>query len=127
MQVVYLRALKRGACDYVDDGKLGPFPHGVCWFEHCCELEVIDVPGDHFSLLRQVRCGRAVETYAACHENISFHHGIPLAVHRPQHDTSALPACLLVVRCQPWQMCSSSLRMTVAAPTLPVQHFLNRY
>ena len=28
-------------------------PHGVCWAELCDDLEVIDVPGDHFSLLRQ--------------------------------------------------------------------------
>lgn len=28
-------------------------PHGVCWWDLCDDLEVIDVPGDHFSLLRQ--------------------------------------------------------------------------
>lgn len=53
LQVVYLRATSRGACDYVNDGKSWAFPHGVCWFEHCSDIEVIDVPGDHFSLLRQ--------------------------------------------------------------------------
>ena len=30
-------------------------PHGACWYDLCEDLEVIDVPGDHFSLLRQVR------------------------------------------------------------------------
>lgn len=29
------------------------WPHGVCWAELSEDLEVIDVPGDHFSLLRQ--------------------------------------------------------------------------
>lgn len=52
-QVVYFRAASPGACDYVDDGRHGPWPHGVCWSELCAELEVVDVPGDHFSLLRQ--------------------------------------------------------------------------
>lgn len=32
----------------------GDWPHGVCWSLLCEELEVVDVPGDHFSLLRQV-------------------------------------------------------------------------
>ncbi|GFH18518.1 uncharacterized protein HaLaN_15339, partial [Haematococcus lacustris] len=52
-RVVYLRAAERGACDYVDDSRFGAMPHGVCWHEMCRELEVIDVAGDHFSLLRQ--------------------------------------------------------------------------
>ncbi len=29
------------------------YAHGVCWQELCTDLQVIDVPGDHFSLLRQ--------------------------------------------------------------------------
>ncbi len=29
------------------------YAHGACWAELCEDLEVIDVPGDHFSLLRQ--------------------------------------------------------------------------
>lgn len=28
-------------------------PHGVCWSQLCDDLEVVDVPGDHFALLRQ--------------------------------------------------------------------------
>ena len=34
--------------------RFGAFPHGVCWWDLCNDLEVVDVPGDHFSLLRQV-------------------------------------------------------------------------
>ncbi|CAD7696942.1 unnamed protein product, partial [Ostreobium quekettii] len=52
-QVVYFRAAERGACDYVDDGRHNGRPHGVCWVDLCQDLEVVDVPGDHFSLLRQ--------------------------------------------------------------------------
>jgi hypothetical protein len=29
-------------------------PHGACWYDLCDDCEVIDVPGDHFSILRQV-------------------------------------------------------------------------
>ena len=28
-------------------------PHGACWYDLCEECEVIDIPGDHFSILRQ--------------------------------------------------------------------------
>lgn len=53
--VVYFRGLTPGVCTYFDDrkGAVVPFPHGACWYERCNDLRVIDVPGDHFSLLRQ--------------------------------------------------------------------------
>lgn len=53
--VVYFRGLVPGVCTYFDDrkGPLVPYPHGACWYERCYDLRVIDVPGDHFSLLRQ--------------------------------------------------------------------------
>eukprot|EP00963_Diacronema_lutheri_P009971 scaffold941_cov454-Pavlova_lutheri.AAC.1 len=51
--VVYFRAQERGACDYVDDSDTGVFPHGSCWSEVIDNIEVVDVPGDHFSLLRR--------------------------------------------------------------------------
>lgn len=53
--VVYFRGMVPGVCTYFDDRK-GPsvqYPHGACWYERCHDLRVIDVPGDHFSLLRQ--------------------------------------------------------------------------
>ena len=53
--VVYFRGHTPGVCTYFDDRK-GPsvqYPHGACWYERCLDLRVIDVPGDHFSLLRQ--------------------------------------------------------------------------
>jgi thioesterase domain-containing protein len=52
-QLVYFRAQVAGACDYVDDGRRGAWAHGVCWSQLCDDVEVVDVPGDHFSLLRQ--------------------------------------------------------------------------
>jgi acyl transferase domain-containing protein/NADPH:quinone reductase-like Zn-dependent oxidoreductase/acyl carrier protein/thioesterase domain-containing protein len=53
--VVYFRGLIPGVCTYFDDrkGPAVPYPHGACWYERCLDLRVIDVPGDHFSLLRQ--------------------------------------------------------------------------
>jgi hypothetical protein len=54
-EVVYFRAGKAGACDYVNDSRYWRYSHGTCWAELCEELTVVDVPGDHFSLLRQVR------------------------------------------------------------------------
>jgi thioesterase domain-containing protein len=53
--VVYLRGFDAGACTYFDDRKGGaaPVPHGACWYDVCADLRVVDVPGDHFSLLRQ--------------------------------------------------------------------------
>lgn len=53
--VVYFRAFVPGVCTYFDDrkGPNVPYPHGACWYERCLDLRVIDVPGDHFSLLRQ--------------------------------------------------------------------------
>ena len=51
--VVYFRAQERGACDYVDDSDTGIFPHGSCWSEVIDNIEIVDVPGDHFSLLRR--------------------------------------------------------------------------
>lgn len=53
--VVYFRGFTPGVCTYFDDrkGPLVPNPHGACWYTRCEDLRVIDVPGDHFSLLRQ--------------------------------------------------------------------------
>ena len=53
--VVYFRGFTPGVCTYFDDrkGPLVPNPHGACWYTRCDDLRVIDVPGDHFSLLRQ--------------------------------------------------------------------------
>lgn len=53
-QVVYFRANQRGACDYVNDSRYWRYSHGTCWSELAADLTVVDVPGDHFSLLRQV-------------------------------------------------------------------------
>ena len=52
-KVVYFRARQRGACTYFDDKREGPLAHGLCWAPYCSDLQVVDVPGDHFSLLRQ--------------------------------------------------------------------------
>lgn len=52
-QVVYFRANKAGACDYVNDSRYWRYSHGTCWSELAEDLLVVDVPGDHFSLLRQ--------------------------------------------------------------------------
>ena len=52
-QVVYFRARQGGACTYFDDRRDGPLPHGLCWAPLCKDLQIVDVPGDHFSLLRQ--------------------------------------------------------------------------
>jgi hypothetical protein len=54
-QVVYFRANSPGACDYVNDSRYWRYSHGTCWSEVADDLLVVDVPGDHFSLLRQVR------------------------------------------------------------------------
>lgn len=53
--VVYFRGMTPGVCTYFDDrkGPNVPMPHGACWYNRCEDLRVIDVPGDHFSLLRQ--------------------------------------------------------------------------
>ena len=52
-KVVYFRARQRGACTYFDDRRDGPKAHGLCWAPLCNDLQIVDVPGDHFSLLRQ--------------------------------------------------------------------------
>jgi thioesterase domain-containing protein len=53
--VVYFRGFSPGVCTYFDDrkGPLVPNPHGACWYNRCDDLRIVDVPGDHFSLLRQ--------------------------------------------------------------------------
>jgi thioesterase domain-containing protein len=51
--VVYFRAMTEGVCTYFDDRKQAPVPHGACWYDVCKDLEVVDIPGDHFSILRQ--------------------------------------------------------------------------
>lgn len=53
IQVVYFRANRAGACDYVNDSRYWRYSHGTCWSELTEDLLVVDVPGDHFSLLRQ--------------------------------------------------------------------------
>jgi hypothetical protein len=51
---VYFRAANEGACTYMDDRRDARLPHGACWYDLCDDLEVIEIPGDHFSILRQV-------------------------------------------------------------------------
>lgn len=53
VQVVYFRANNSGACEYVNDSRYWRYSHGTCWSELAEDLLVVDVPGDHFSLLRQ--------------------------------------------------------------------------
>ncbi|KIY94328.1 type I polyketide synthase [Monoraphidium neglectum] len=52
-QVVYFRANSAGACNYFNDSRYWRYSHGTTWAELCDDLTVVDVPGDHFSLLRQ--------------------------------------------------------------------------
>lgn len=52
-KVVYFRGSIQGACDYMDDRREHPVAYGTRWLEVADCVEVIDVPGDHFSLLRQ--------------------------------------------------------------------------
>mmetsp|Transcript_2103 Transcript_2103/g.4750 ORF Transcript_2103/g.4750 Transcript_2103/m.4750 type:complete len:667 (-) Transcript_2103:51-2051(-) len=53
--VYYFRASIRGVVAYMhdldNDGE--EFPHGVGWMDFVSDLQIIDVPGDHFSMLRQ--------------------------------------------------------------------------
>ena len=37
--------------------------HGACWYDLCEDCQVVDIPGDHFSILRQV--GRQPEGHRA--------------------------------------------------------------
>lgn len=51
--LICFRAFEKGACTYLDDSDECSHPHGVAWSEVADTVEVIDVPGDHFTLLRQ--------------------------------------------------------------------------
>ena len=51
--VYYFRARERGAVTYVEDQDDSLFAHGVGYKKVINRLAVIDVPGDHFSMLRQ--------------------------------------------------------------------------
>jgi len=51
-RVVFLRGSTRGACDYISDGRRGREAYGPSWAQVADHVEVHDVPGDHFSLLR---------------------------------------------------------------------------
>jgi thioesterase domain-containing protein len=46
-------ARKRNALSQTRRGRYWRFSHGTTWAELCDDLTVVDVPGDHFSLLRQ--------------------------------------------------------------------------
>lgn len=65
VQVVYFRANASGACDYVNDSRYWRYSHGTCWSELADDLLVVDVPGDHFSLLRQDPPDMEVTTHPA--------------------------------------------------------------
>ena len=53
--VYYFRANIRGVVAYMHDEDFDDeeFPHGVGWMDFCSNLKIIDVPGDHFTMLRQ--------------------------------------------------------------------------
>jgi hypothetical protein len=81
MQVVYFRANRAGACDYVNDSRYWRYSHGTCWSELTEDLLVVDVPGDHFSLLRQdppdmeVRRAHLPDMCAGCSRHLVFFGG----------------------------------------------------
>jgi len=52
-QVYFFRAHNRGAVAYVQDQDDVLFSHGVGYKDVVADLTVLDVPGDHFSMLRQ--------------------------------------------------------------------------
>jgi thioesterase domain-containing protein/3-oxoacyl-(acyl-carrier-protein) synthase/acyl carrier protein len=52
-QVYFFRAHDRGAVAYVQDQDDVFFSHGVGYKDIVSDLTVLDVPGDHFSMLRQ--------------------------------------------------------------------------
>jgi len=52
-QVFFFRAHDRGAVAYVQDKDDELFSHGVGYKDVVSDLTVLDVPGDHFSMLRQ--------------------------------------------------------------------------
>jgi thioesterase domain-containing protein/3-oxoacyl-(acyl-carrier-protein) synthase/acyl carrier protein len=53
--VYYFRASIRGVVAYMhdEDHLSEEFPHGVGWMDFVDDLKIIDVPGDHFTMLRQ--------------------------------------------------------------------------
>jgi hypothetical protein len=74
--VVYFRAANPGVCTYMNDGRDTAVPHGACWYDMCQDCEVIDIPGDHFSILRQVQ-----------------HRAVPCAVQSAVQHVPCLLAC----------------------------------
>ncbi|CAG9464996.1 unnamed protein product [Pedinophyceae sp. YPF-701] len=58
--VLYFRGHVRGACDYMNDSRFGDTAHGLCWQDLATSVEVVDVPGDHFALLRQPDADMAI-------------------------------------------------------------------
>jgi len=52
-KLIFLRAHTQGAVSSVNDSKTGPYPMGPAWYAMCDDVQVIEIPGDHFSILRQ--------------------------------------------------------------------------
>lgn len=100
MQVVYFRAHTPGACDYVNDGRYWRYSHGTCWSELADDLTVIDVPGDHFSLLRQASFGTAASCVAPSHDVVML--ATDFALLARLSDTHDVPMCCVHMRvCAP--------------------------
>lgn len=52
-KVIFFRATLTGAVTSFTDDKYGEFPMGASWYRYCEDLQIIDIPGNHFSILRQ--------------------------------------------------------------------------
>jgi len=59
--LLYFRPTIRGGLPLVDDAFNIDFQHVLGWHDHCSELEIVDVPGDHFTM-----------TPASTYQNLPF-------------------------------------------------------
>merc|ERR1711977_7568 len=49
--LLYFRPMVRGALPLIDDIFNIDFHHVIGWHEHCNDFKIVDVPGDHFTML----------------------------------------------------------------------------
>ncbi|CAG9466966.1 unnamed protein product [Pedinophyceae sp. YPF-701] len=51
--VLYYRCTEKASHFLIDDVWTGPHAHGPAWSQHAANVEIFQVPGDHYTVLRQ--------------------------------------------------------------------------
>jgi len=80
--LLYFRPMTRGGLPLLDDIFNVDFHHVIGWHEHCNNFQIVDVPGDHFSMLPSRTYANLPFWRTVFKSFVEWHHGEGSILHR---------------------------------------------